>query len=64
MKKCGHYWSMQNKLSDTEMLDFLQRQPNPRLSQLIDVWCSLEGGVTLRGAITKLMEKYDNKAKN
>ena len=46
------------------MLDFLQRQPNQRLSQLIDVWCSLEGGVTLRGAITKLMEKHDDQRKN
>jgi hypothetical protein len=55
---------MYNEVSDTELIDFLQKSPNPRLSQLIDVWCSLDGGVTLRGAIRKLMEDYDDKTKN
>lgn len=43
------------------MLDFLQRDPNPKLSQLIDVWISGEGGITLRGAIEKLAEKWKGK---
>ena len=48
-------------MSDKEMLDFLQRDPNPKLSQLIDVWISCEGGVTLRGAIEELAKKWKDK---
>jgi hypothetical protein len=44
------------KYTDTEMLDFLQRSPNPRLRQLNDSFHALDGGV--RGTIEDLIEKY------
>jgi len=43
--------------TDSELLNWLQLAPNPRLSMLMEAWKKNKGGVSLRGTIIYLMEQ-------
>ena len=47
-----------NQVSDSVMLDWIQRDPSTRLPMVVYAWVKCEGGYTLRGTIQYLMEKY------
>lgn len=45
-------------MSDTELLDYIQASPNPRLQLVLSAWLKCEGGLSLRGAIEHVAKTY------
>ncbi len=45
-------------MSDTELLDYIQASPNPRLQLVLSAWLECEGGLSLRGSIEHVAKTY------
>ncbi len=47
-------------MTDTELLDYIQVSPNPRLQLVLSAWLKTEGGLSIRGNIEYVANKYPN----
>ncbi len=45
-------------MSDTELLDYIQASPNPRMQLVLSAWLKCEGGLSLRGSIEHVAKTY------